>query len=149
MSNFDNNPPFQQMVRASGLGEVWTHSTDSPKFGQFGWRCTNKETSYNNATFIGNWNEERFDNKFLVQAKPLPSPYGHYYETTYHQSYNFKPYEVPKELKHLQVPNPKAFPGHQTETDSALCKSFYNSWQTTSRSSFVNPKIREKPLKSQ
>ena len=27
---------------------------------------------------------------------------NHYYESSYNQSYNFKPYEVPKELKHLK-----------------------------------------------
>lgn len=73
MSFLDNNPPFQSMVRASGLAEVWTHSTDAVKFNQFGWRCTNKEASYGNTTLVGNWNEERFDNKIAKVAKPLPS----------------------------------------------------------------------------
>ena len=73
MSFLDNNPPFQSVVRASGLAEVWTHSTDAVKFNQFGWRCTNKETSYGNDTLVGNWNEERFDNKISKNAKPLPS----------------------------------------------------------------------------
>lgn len=66
-------PPFQSMVRASGLGEIWTHDIEDTKFKQFGWRCTNKETSYANDTLIGNWNEERFDNKHRKEAKPLPS----------------------------------------------------------------------------
>ena len=73
MSFLDNNPPFQSEVRASGLAEVWTHSTDAVKFNQFGWRCTNKETSYGNQSLVGNWNEERFDNKISKNAKPLPS----------------------------------------------------------------------------
>lgn len=76
MSHLDNNPSFQAMVRASGLAEVWTHSTDAAKFSQFGWRCTNKETSYGNDTLIGNWNEERFDNGIAVKPKPLPSQVG-------------------------------------------------------------------------
>lgn len=78
MSNLEitGDPSFQAMVRASGLAEVWTHSTDAAKFNQFGWRCTNKETSYSNCTLIGNWNEERFDNKIGKQAKPLPSQVG-------------------------------------------------------------------------
>ena len=67
------DPSFQAMVRASGLGEVWTHSTDAAKFNQFGWRCTNKETAFTNCTLIGNWNEERFDNNIAKRAKPLPS----------------------------------------------------------------------------
>ena len=73
MSEFDNSPSFQAMVRASGLAEVWTHSTELHKFNQFGWRCTNKESSYTNCTLIGNWNEDRFDNSRVMQAKPLPS----------------------------------------------------------------------------
>lgn len=149
MSHLDNNPSFQAMVRASGLGEVWTHSTDAAKFNQFGWRCTNKETSYSNDTLIGNWNEERFDNSIVKQAKPLPSQHNHYFESTYDQSYNFKPYEVPKELKHLKAPHPNAFPGHQPETDNAAIKSIYNSWETTTRAGYVDPRIRQTPLESQ
>jgi hypothetical protein len=76
------------MVRASGLGEVWTHSTDAAKFSQFGWRCTNKETSYGNDTLIGNWNEERFDNKIVKQAKPLPSQVGFFSYHTVQSCYN-------------------------------------------------------------
>ena len=57
----------------SGFGEVWTHSTDAAKFRQFGWRCTNKESSYSDNTLVGNWNEKRFDVKEQRKAKPLPS----------------------------------------------------------------------------
>ena len=57
----------------SGLGEVWTHSTDAAKFGQFGWRCTNKESSYSDNTLVGNWNEKCFDVREQRKAKPLPS----------------------------------------------------------------------------
>ena len=39
-------PQSDWLLHVSGLGEVWTHSTDAAKFGQFGWRCTNKESSY-------------------------------------------------------------------------------------------------------
>lgn len=69
----DRNPPFRAMVRASGLAEVWTHVNDMEKFGQFGWRCTNKENSYANDTLVGNWNEERFDVSKQGEAKRIPS----------------------------------------------------------------------------
>ncbi len=61
------------MVRASGLGEIWTHVNDNRKFGQFGWRCTTKENSYSTNTLVGNWVEERFDLGKMKAAKPLPS----------------------------------------------------------------------------
>ena len=69
----ERDAPFQSMIRASGLAEVWNHNHDDLKFGQFGWRCTNKENSYSNNTLIGNWNEERFDIKRQKEAKRLPS----------------------------------------------------------------------------
>ena len=141
-------PPFQSMVRASGLGEIWTHDIEDTKFKQFGWRCTNKETSYANDTLIGNWNEERFDNKHRKEAKPLPSQHGHYFDSTYDKSYNYSPYEVPKELKHLKAPHSHSFPGHQPEIDSQKQKAIYNSWETTSRSSYVDPKIRTRPTQT-
>ena len=68
-----NEPPFRSMIRASGLAEVWTHTHDEAKLGQFGWRCTNKENSYQDRTLVGNWNEKRFDVDNMKQAKPLPS----------------------------------------------------------------------------
>ena len=65
--------PFRSMVRASGLGEVWTHSSDMEKFKQFGWRCTNSENAYNEPTLVGNWNEKQFDISRMKEAKTLPS----------------------------------------------------------------------------
>ena len=69
----ERDPPFRSDVRASGLGEVWTHSHDELKFTQFGWRSTTKESSYSNNTLIGNWNEEKFDINCQNKAKRLPS----------------------------------------------------------------------------
>ena len=66
-------PQSDWLLHVSGLGEGWTHSTDAAKFGQFGWRCTNKESSYSDNTLVGNWNEKRFDVKEQRKAKPLPS----------------------------------------------------------------------------
>ena len=78
MSVTETDPPFRAMVRASGLAEVWTHSTESSKFNQFGWRCTNKENSFSNDTLIGNWNEERFDNDIAKQARRIPGQVSMY-----------------------------------------------------------------------
>ncbi|KAJ8313341.1 hypothetical protein KUTeg_009127 [Tegillarca granosa] len=127
----DRNPPFRAMVRASGLAEVWTHVNDMEKFGQFGWRCTNKENSYANDTLVGNWNEERFDVSKQSEAKRIPSQHDHYFETTYGVA------------RH-----PHAFPGHQPENDSVKQKAIYNSWETTTRSAYVDPKVRLQPVQS-
>lgn len=71
--------PFVSVLQATGHGEVWDH-TDAQKFTQFGWRCTNTESSYSpTRTLIGNWNEQRFDISTLSKAKPIPSQVGYYY----------------------------------------------------------------------
>ena len=67
-------PPFCATIRASGLGEVWTHDTDDFKFRQFGWRTTTLENEYSDNTLVGNWNEERYDIKNMKKAKPVLSP---------------------------------------------------------------------------
>lgn len=67
-----NVMPFVSELRATGHGEVWDH-TDEKKLQQFGWRCTNTESSYNTNTLIGNWNEQRFDINRISKPKPLPS----------------------------------------------------------------------------
>lgn len=46
----------------------------------------------------------------------------------------------------IAAPHPNAFPGHQPETDSQSQKNIYNSWETTTRAGYVDPRIREKPL---
>ncbi len=71
--SYEYDPPFRAQIRASGLGEVWTHTHDELKFTQFGWRCTNKENSYSNNTLVGNWNEQNFDIEKQKLAKRLPS----------------------------------------------------------------------------
>ena len=67
-----NAMPFVSELRATGHGEVWDH-TDEKKLQQFGWRCTNTESSYNTSTLIGNWNEQRFDINRISKPKPIPS----------------------------------------------------------------------------
>lgn len=64
--------PFVSELRATGHGEVWDH-TDEKKLQQFGWRCTNTESSYDTKTLIGNWNEQRFDINRISKPKPIPS----------------------------------------------------------------------------
>ncbi|EDO40911.1 predicted protein, partial [Nematostella vectensis] len=115
--------PFVSELRASGHGEVWDH-TDEKKFQQFGWRCTNTESSYlPNEILIGNWNEQRLDIKNLGQAKPIPSQYDHYFTTTHFKSYAIPGVNrVPDSLKHLEAREPTAFPGHQPEMDPPKLK---------------------------
>ncbi|XP_044171499.1 UPF0686 protein C11orf1 homolog isoform X2 [Acropora millepora] len=97
-----NVMPFVSELRATGHGELWDH-TDEKKFQQFGWRCTNTESSYNTSTLIGNWNEQRFDINRISKPKPIPSQYSHYFETTYGSGYNtVDTSKVPEALKHLE-----------------------------------------------
>lgn len=67
------NPHYGSLIYADGHGEVWTDWNNMSKFSQYGWRCTTNENSYSNRTLIGNWNQERYDIKNVVQPKPLPS----------------------------------------------------------------------------
>uniref|UniRef100_A0A5F9DAT1 Cilia and flagella associated protein 68 n=1 Tax=Oryctolagus cuniculus TaxID=9986 RepID=A0A5F9DAT1_RABIT len=67
------NPHCGSIINADGHGEVWTDWTDMSKFFQYGWRCTTNENSYSNRTLMGNWNQERYDLRNIVQPKPLPS----------------------------------------------------------------------------
>ncbi|KAM6173901.1 cilia- and flagella-associated protein 68 [Erethizon dorsatum] len=70
---FLTNPYYGSLINADGHGEVWTDWNDTSKFFQYGWRCTNNENSYSNRTLMGNWNQERYDLRDIVQPKPLPS----------------------------------------------------------------------------
>lgn len=142
------NPPFCSMVRATGLAEVWAHSTDDSKFNQFGWRCTTNENGYKTDTLVGNWCEERFDLKHRRQPECLPSQCGHYFNSVYNTSYNKCPKEeVPQVLKRLTGRHPHSFPQHQPELDNAQQKAEYNSWKTTQRADYIDPRIRLEPLK--
>lgn len=139
-----NVMPFVSELRATGHGEVWDH-TDEKKLQQFGWRCTNTESSYNTSTLIGNWNEQRFDINRISKPKPIPSQYNHYFETTYGSGYNtVDTNRVPESLKHLEAREPTAFPGHQPELDPPQLKKQYNSLLTTSRAAFGDPKQTQK-----
>nr|XP_045002504.1 UPF0686 protein C11orf1 homolog isoform X2 [Jaculus jaculus] len=71
--SFLRNPHYGSLIYADGHGEVWTDWNDMSKFSQYGWRCTTNENSYSNCTLMGNWNQERFDLRNIVQPKPLPS----------------------------------------------------------------------------
>lgn len=139
--------PFCSQIRASGLAEVWTHNADHQKFGQFGWRCTNKENSYSNDTLVGNWNEQRFDLSRQRQAKPLPSQYAHYFETTYRSNFNEGGNEVPRKMTHMKARGPHAHPGHQPELDSDQLKAVYNGWETSSRAAYLDPRLRTAPVR--
>ncbi|XP_023422000.1 cilia- and flagella-associated protein 68 isoform X4 [Cavia porcellus] len=70
---FLTNPHYGSLINADGHGEVWIDWNDTSKFFQYGWRCTTSENSYSNRTLVGNWNQERYDLRNIVQPKPLPS----------------------------------------------------------------------------
>ncbi|KAK9394980.1 UPF0686 protein C11orf1 like [Crotalus adamanteus] len=96
-----------------GHGEVWTDWNSTSKFFQYGWRCTTNEDMYTNKTLLGNWNEERYDIQKRRQLKPLPSQYGHYFESTYGSDYSK---EMPRRLRRV-TREPHWFPGHQPELE--------------------------------
>lgn len=108
---FLTNPHYGSLINADGHAEVWTDWNDMSKFFQYGWRCNTNEDAYSNRTLMGNWNQERYDLKNIVQPKPLPSQFGHYFETTYDTSYNNRrPLST-----HRFKREPHWFPGHQPE----------------------------------
>ncbi|XP_060229682.1 cilia- and flagella-associated protein 68 isoform X2 [Meriones unguiculatus] len=110
---FLKNPHYGSLLHADGHGEVWTDWNKSSKFSQYGWRCNTNENSYSIRTLMGNWNQERYDLKNIVTPKPLPSQFGHYFETTYDANYNSKKPQSAHRFKR----EPHWFPGHQPELD--------------------------------
>ncbi|XP_030189782.1 UPF0686 protein C11orf1 homolog isoform X3 [Lynx canadensis] len=73
LAYFFANPHYGSIINADGHAEVWTDWNSMSKFFQYGWRCTTNENTYSNRTLIGNWNQERYDLRNIVQPKPLPS----------------------------------------------------------------------------
>ena len=63
--------PFTNLS-ASGNGDIYDIS-DAKKFVEFGWRCSTNETGFTSETLNGNWNEERYDIKYMAKKKPIPS----------------------------------------------------------------------------
>lgn len=49
---------------------------------------------------------------------------------------------------YFAAPHSNSFPGHQPECDSASAKAIYNSWETTSRSAYVDPRVRLRPTQN-
>ncbi|XP_025212140.1 UPF0686 protein C11orf1 homolog isoform X1 [Theropithecus gelada] len=124
---FLTNPHCGSIINADGHGEVWTDWNNMSKFFQYGWRCTTNENAYSNHTLMGNWNQERYDLRNIMQPKPLPSQFGHYFETTYDTSYNNK---MPLST-HRFKREPHWFPGHQPELDPPRYKC-------TEKSTYMN-----------
>ncbi|XP_053449658.1 uncharacterized protein CFAP68 isoform X2 [Nycticebus coucang] len=135
---FLTNPHYGSLINADGHGEVWTDWNSMSKFFQYGWRCTTNENSYSNRTLMGNWNQERYDLRNVVQPKPLPSQFGHYFETTYDTSYNNK---MPLST-HRFKREPHWFPGHQPELDPPQYKCTEKS---TYMNSYSKPQIGHLP----
>ncbi|KAH9504239.1 hypothetical protein Btru_064431 [Bulinus truncatus] len=148
MESVDNLPPFCSMMRgATGGTEIWTHSNNTLKMYQYGWRCTTNEDLYSTATLIGNYNEERFDLKEIKKNKPLPSQFAHYYQPICAESYNKSPlHRYPDDLKKLKRRLPNAYSVHQPELDTPQHKAFCNSWQTTHRTAYLHPQLRLQPI---
>ncbi|GFO47008.1 upf0686 protein c11orf1-like protein [Plakobranchus ocellatus] len=142
------SPAFRSMVRgATGGGEVWSHTNEDVKMSQYGWRCKNSEDLYSTDVLIGNWNEERWDLKEIKRNHPLPSQFDHYYTPTAAESYNKDPVHMyPKDLKMLKERLPHAFSAHQPELDPPMHQAYCNSWQTTQRASYLDPKLRLEPM---
>ncbi|XP_074072764.1 cilia- and flagella-associated protein 68 isoform X2 [Macrotis lagotis] len=138
-SCFFTNPQYGCLMHADGHGEVWTDWNAMSKFFQYGWRCTTNENNYSNRTLIGNWNQERYDLEKLVQPQPLPSQFGHYFETTFAASYNKK---LPQPQRFKKEPH--YFPGHQPE----LIPPPYKTCTTEKTDYMVNysaPQTKEDP----
>ncbi|CAL1543464.1 unnamed protein product [Lymnaea stagnalis] len=145
------SPAFRSIVRAAtGGAETWSHTDDSMKMRQYGWRCSTNEDLYSTRTLIGNYNEERFDLKEIKKNKPLPSQYNHYYQPVYATSYNKSPlHRYPDDLKRLKGRLPRAYSVHQPELDTLAQKAYCNSWETSYRTSFLHPRLRLQPIKSE
>ncbi|XP_042327209.1 UPF0686 protein C11orf1 homolog isoform X1 [Sceloporus undulatus] len=107
------NPLHGCLLHANGHGEVWTDWNSSSKFFQYGWRCTTNEDMYANKTLLGNWNEDRYDIRRVLQPKPLPSQYAHCFESTYSKDYSK---EMPHSTRRV-TREPHWFPGHQPELE--------------------------------
>ncbi|XP_049634375.1 UPF0686 protein C11orf1 homolog [Suncus etruscus] len=124
------NPHYGSLIHANGHAEVWTDWNDISKFFQYGWRCNTNENAYSIQTLMGNWNQDRFDLKYIMQPKPLPSQFGHYFETTYDESYNSK---IPLPT-HRYRKQTHWFPGHQPELEP-------NQHQCREKSTYQNSSI--------
>ncbi|XP_021028024.1 UPF0686 protein C11orf1 homolog isoform X1 [Mus caroli] len=128
------NPHYGSIIYADGHGEVWTDWNDMSKFLQYGWRCTTNENSYSNRTLVGNWNQERYDLKNIVKPKPLPSQFGHAFETTYDANYNRKKLQSAHRFKR----EPHWFPGHQPELDPP-------HYKCTAKSAYMTDYLEPQP----
>lgn len=142
------SPAFRSMVRgATSGGEVWSHTNEELKMSQYGWRCKNSEDLYNTSVLIGNWNEERWDLKEIKKNHPLPSEFDHCYRSTAADSYNSDPiHKYPDDLKKLKERLPHAFSVHQPELDTPEHQAYCDSWQTTQRASYLDPRLRVEPV---
>ncbi|XP_036845408.1 UPF0686 protein C11orf1 homolog isoform X2 [Oncorhynchus mykiss] len=108
-----SSPPFHYMLRASGQSEVWSDARPEDKFHQYGWRCGTSEDGYGTRTLIGNWVEQQKDITQYRKARPLPSQFSHYFDSTYSSSFNR---EEKRPIYSLRKES-KSFPGQQLELD--------------------------------
>lgn len=127
------------------MAEIRTYEDDNKKLSQFAWRSTAKQNRYQNATLIGNWNEDRFRIEQQKPAQSLPSVYAHYYNTIYKHYYKIKAdYKVTERLRYLHNRDlhTGCHPCRQSKKDHAD----YKHWETTQQAAFIHPKLLTEPL---
>lgn len=113
---------------------------DTENFKDSIWKCTTNEACYKSNTLVGNWNESHFDVKFMARNRPLPSSFGHYYETS-HQACYTPPKKLEGHGKSLKYNSggPRSFPGHQPELTSPMFQSSYKNLESTSMAAYKHP----------
>jgi len=99
---------------------------------------------YTTGTFENNWNEERFDLKYLKNSTPLSSQHGHAYQTSYNNSNNF--ISNSKETVHSPQYRVVAYPSHQPEIDPEQNKRRLNTYETDYRINYLNPDLKKIPF---
>ena len=117
---------------------------DTETFKEATWKCTTNESCYTSGTLIGNWNESRYDVKYMTKNKPLPSRYNHYFETSHKSSYKgSQPMKnLSTQVKLLGVSKEaRIFPVHQPELVSSYYKQLYNNFESTSTATYTDPNL--------
>lgn len=97
------DPTFSGFVKASGQTNqtsVTLRQTGGGPSSDL--QCAGLRT-YSDGIRIANWNEEEYAVNSMLKHTPLPSQFGHQYESTYRASYNKSktPVKVPQFIKEL------------------------------------------------
>lgn len=100
---------------------------------------------YTSGTLENNWNEERFDIKYLKESKPIPSQFNHFYTTTYtdlcsNKSNIGNATDSAVTAARHRTPG---FPGHQPELDMDSQKKRLNTYETDHRVNYLDPRLKK------